>query len=494
MRTYSWFNPLTVTVALIAGLAGGRMLIAGGVVGSEDNLLFYMMGLNLVAADQLSEMADQAIAFYTANGADPHALLRLEFRKTYLNEFPLPGAIYLAIGRTYLELFEASRNLYPLFLAQTIVFGLTAAMALSVIAVVALTRLTGRPWHLWALAATMVLFVLSEFIPVAANSFATLLVNDSVGAVLGHLGQLLVRPGPQFSPLGFTPRSHFALLMIAVFALRWSNRHHLGYALILVLSFVHLSTSALILLTLLAVDVFVRPQIFMQRKVAVITAITTVVVMSRQTMWQLLGDAWPILAVAAAIIVIAAMAIWKAPGLQSALAKPFGWLTPVRRKIVGRNKIAADLRVLALGWIVSFVILYAVIAVFEPFEPLSKFYFWGRLHGRTAMILWPSVIFGLIVLLKIRAARRIGLTKGLRAAVVAGCLLVSALVAVPAVQTVRDGNVLVRVATDFLQADQRLYGDPMRSLPAMGFEEKVLYYGMIKSIDLNEPYLPLVLR
>ena len=86
------------------------------------------------------------------------------------------------------------------------------------------------------------------------------------------------------------------------------------------------------------------------------------------------------------------------------------------------------------------------------------------------------------------------MSKRLKVAVVVNCLAASAVLATPAIQSVRDGNVLVRVATDFLQADQRLYGDPMRSLPALGFEEKVLYYGMIKSIDLNEQYLPLVLR
>lgn len=481
-------------VVIIIGLSGARILISNGVVGSEDNLLFYMMGLNLIAADQLAAMADQAIAFYTTNGADPHALLRLEFRKTYLNEFPLPGAIYLAIGRTYLELFEASRNLYPLFLSQTIVFGLTVAVTLSVISVTALTWLSRRPWHLWALAATVTLFALSEFVPINANSFATLLVNDSFGGVISHLGQLLVRPGPQFSPLGFTPRSHFALLMIAVFALRWANRYDVGYLIILVLSFVHLSTSALILLTLLIVDAFIRPHIFARKKLLTIVALTIAVVMSRQTMWQLLGDSWPVLAAVGVFCGLVGIAIWKSPAVQSKLAAPFGWLGPVRRKIIGRNKITADLRVLSLGWLITFIILYGIIAVFDPFEPLSKFYFWGRLHGRTAAVLWPSVIFGVIILLKVKVARQWPITQKLKFAVIGVSILAAAVVVTPAVQTVRDGNVLVRVATDFLQADQRLYGDPMRSLPPMGFEEKVLYYGMIKSIDLNEQYLPLVLR
>ena len=64
----------------------------------------------------------------------------------------------------------------------------------------------------------------------------------------------------------------------------------------------------------------------------------------------------------------------------------------------------------------------------------------------------------------------------------------------PGGKSMLQGQVLNRVAGDFFKAEQRLYGPPMTNLPPMGFEEKVLYYGMSKSVDLKQNYLQLVLR
>ena len=60
--------------------------------------------------------------------------------------------------------------------------------------------------------------------------------------------------------------------------------------------------------------------------------------------------------------------------------------------------------------------------------------------------------------------------------------------------SIKKGKVLYRVAVDFFKAEQRLYGPPMTNLPPMGFEDKVLYYAMCKSVDLKQKYLQLVLR
>jgi hypothetical protein len=55
----------------------------------------------------------------------------------------------------------------------------------------------------------------------------------------------------------------------------------------------------------------------------------------------------------------------------------------------------------------------------------------------------------------------------------------------PGAKSMMDGQVLKRVAMYFSKLDRRLYGNPMTTLPSMGFEKKVLCYGMSKSVDLN---------
>jgi hypothetical protein len=485
---------LAMAITILAGIFSGRLLIDRGVGGSEDNILFYMMGLNLVAAEKLETMASGAIDYYTTRIDDPHVFTRLNLRKTYLNEFVLPGAIYMAVSRTFKGMFDINRSYYPLFLSQAVVFGLTAAMVLSVICVTFLVRTTKRPLHLWALALTVLLFSLSEYLPIKGNAFATILANDKFGDVLAHLGHLLVRPGPQFSPIGFTPRAHFSLLMIAIFALRWSNRHDMGYLLLIGLSFVHLSTSALILFALLAVDIFLRPSMFKKPQTAALILLAAILILSRQTMWKLMGENGPVILAGAGVFALLIGVGLFLPVIRRSITMVYSKFAPVRNWLMGSNKIAADLRVLIIGWIITFLALFAIITVFEPFDPLSRFYFWGRLHGRVATILWPSVVFGLFVQCGLRLMRQENRRrKSPNKMAIAGILLLL-ISAYPGAKSMMDGQVLKRVAIDFSKLDQRLYGNPMTTLPPMGFEEKVLYYGMSKSVDLNEDYLQLILR
>ena len=66
----------------------------------------------------------------------------------------------------------------------------------------------------------------------------------------------------QFSSLSFPPRCNIALLLVGVFALRWTDRHFCAYLSAFFLSLVHLATSGLVLALMVATDLLIRPSLF----------------------------------------------------------------------------------------------------------------------------------------------------------------------------------------------------------------------------------------
>lgn len=495
-KIIGWKAPtvLLLAFAVIAGICGGRTLIAKGVVGSEDNILFYMMGLNLVASERLADLADKAIDYYGQRTDNAHTLLRLNLRKTYLNEFPAPGMIYLAVSRAFKGGFEQSPALYPLFLAQSLIAGFVAAIVASLVIAAGVIGSLSRRIFVLAFAVTVLAFGLTEYLPVQGASFATILVHDRISDVLAHTGTLLSRPGPQFSMLGFTPRSHFAALMIAVFALRWSGRYGLSYLMLFALSFVHLSTAALMVVTLIVVDLLIRPKMLAKPIPATVVVAGMVVIGARLTMWQILGGYAETIGVGVIIVLALTGAAAVVPAMRERLRIWAAPLTRVRDWFAKPDRASSDLKVLSFGWIVTALLLFAILKIFKPFDDLSTFYFWGRVHGRVLMALWPSLVFGVLLLGLYHLARKRRIRRYLQFTVVIGIVGLSGLVAVPAVRSLMEINVTARMAGDFLKVEERMYKGPIPNLPPMGFEERVLYYAIAKSIDTGKDHLPLIFR
>ncbi len=485
---------LALLIALVTAVAGGRTLIYKGAVGSEDNVLFYLMGQHVIASEQMDAIADNAIAHFTKHGADEHALLRLKIRKDYLNEFPLPGLVYLGVSRVLKSMLELSTQLYPLYVAQTLVFGFLIAVTLGALIAGSVICTIGRSTFMWAFALTLLFFGLSEFLPLQVYSFATILHSDDLTGALVHGGSMMARPGPQFSPLGFPPRCQMALLMIAVIALRLKGRYALSYVLVGALSFVHLSSSGLVLAALLITDLFLRPGIFKCLVVSAMAGIALVAIGARLNLLFLLGDSgaaigFTLLGIAVAIAIFIFL-----PGFGSLRESMAGKYQTIRNWFLKSGVIFADIKFLALGWLASASLLFIALQTTEFFREYDVFYFWSRLHGRALMIFWPAIIFGAVLWILYAAIKRNSVRKSFNAVCLAVCLGLLAVISVPAVSYLEGETVTTRVAKRLFQADARLTGPPMRELPAMGFEELVIYYGIAKSVDAERDMLAPILK
>jgi|GEM_PF-1456194 len=469
-------------------------LFVTGLTGSEDNLLFYMMGLNLFHGPELWGMAEQAQTFYAQQGAEPHAQLRLEFRKTYLNEFPAPGAIYYGISRIFAAMFEPAPNLYPLYLTQVLTYGLFAATVLATTLAAGLLWMTGRTVLCWAFTLTVAAFAMTEYSPFIAQSFATILDNDSIAEIGSHIVNLLFRPSAQFSPLGFAPRGHFAILTVVVFALRWIDKPVASYWLVVALTFVHLSTSGLLLVILVMLDVILRPERLKRPTILVPIVMAAALFGYRQSMWQLIGDAGEPIGIGLGVVALIGLFLSVADGARAGLARLFSPIMRLRNKLLAIGPSSAEIILLVVGWSVTAAALYWVLRTYQPFEELQVFYFWGRVHGRLMMVLWPTIVFGLIAVGLAWAMQPTARRRQVAYALPIICALCIGATSVRSTEYWETTGIMERVAGDLFKLERRLKKGPMPTLRALGEEEWVLYYAMVKSVDTGKDVLSPLLK
>lgn len=486
LRRRGW--GLVLALALISGIAAHTAFQSIGVRGTDDNLFFYMSGLNLFHGDALDQLNDRAITLFEQKGADQHAMMRLRLHKVSLNEYALPSTIYYGVSRILKPLFDPVPGLYPLFLSQSIVFGFFLTFVLTLLVLIGVFVFIKRPLFIWALGLTLGLYGLSELLPLNGNPFATILMHDSLGGIFAHTGQLLLRPAPQFSPLSFTPRSNFTLLLIGLFALRWSKHDLAAYGLLLVLSFYHLSSSGLILVMLVGIDILIRPRIFRSIPVTGMVVLTAAVFLYRENMWEhLLGNGLtPLIAIAGIVALIGG--IMAAPAVRRRILGPDSYYARIQNALLKRGRVTADMILIVAAWLVSVVAIYILIrqmdlTVFSNWA--EAFYFWGRVNGRLMTLFFPSVVFGLLLLLLARMVRsnffRIRQVGHAAFPIVVGVMTM--IVVWDSSKAVAKHKVLPVVAMGYFKAERILERGTMPQLKAMGFSETLLYYAFSKSVD-----------
>ena len=479
---------LILLLVLVTGLATHTSLQSSGLRATDDNLIFYLSGLKVFHGEALDKLNDRAIAHYTQQAADQHAMMRLKLHKVGLNEYVLPGTIYYGVSRILKPLYDPAPGLYPIFLTQSIVFGFYLTFLLTLLVLVGVFSTIAEQRYSWAMALTIGIYGLSELLPVDANSFATILMHNSLGDTLAHIRDLILRPGPQFSPLSFPTRSNFSLLILALFALRWQGRYAAAYALLFFMSFYHLSASGLLIVMLVGIDLLRQPEIFRQRNVAAAVGVLVAVFLYREEMWgSLLGHGlMPVIAAGVGTVVFIGLTF--IPAVRKVLFGPRSFYGRLQQMLRARSAVAADLILVVTGWLVTVVAVYFMLKGFNlrDFDSwASAFYFWGRVNGRVMTLLMPSVIFGCLVLLLARLER--GNFPALDRHGYAVFPLILAAIAIATTWQARtrvdQTTVLPVVAAGYFQIERALSGGPLPQLKAMGVSETILYYGFSKSVD-----------
>ena len=486
-------KPLIVAAALltaaVAAISSHTSLQMRGVHASEDNLVFYMNGLNLPQAKELRQFNDQAINYYRGRKeVDGHAMYRLEFRADNLNEFRAQGAAFKAVAKIFAVLPNMIVQAYPIYLAQTLVSGFFLSFLAVLALVTAVLAVQRRNDLAWGFAAAVVVVGLTELAPEPFVASAQILVHDTTSEMVQNAAKLLLRPGVPYSPLSYPPRGNLALFLIAVFALRWSGGVTASYVLVGLSSLIHLSSSGLILVMLLLMDSVMRPAIFRRSVFVVVVTVSLAAFFTQESMWGLLGAALSTFAmgagIAVALIAAAAVLLVLRPALRAKAMRRFAPFLALRERILGLGTVASDLILLAAGWTVTVILIHALKTGTGLFGPLDFFYFWGRVHGRLMMLLWLVVAFGCFSLIAARLAT--SGSRGRRRAVMvaAGLVVAGALsVSVQGIQAFEPAQLMQRIATGYNFAEDRLSQGPLTVIRAVGPSEMVLYYAMSRSLD-----------
>lgn len=478
-------------IALVIGLSGYLANSLQGIRGSDDNLLFYMTGLNLFHAEKLESLNRRAVEFYKRNGASEHAVLRLNMHRNFLNEYVLPGAVIYGVSRSFKSVFDPVPDVYPLFLVQTFVFGLLFNFLIMLGLLLAAFAMIRRRLFVWALVATLALVALSNLLPMNHNSYATILWHKELGEMFTHLIELTLNPSPQFSSLSFPPRSNIALLLVGVFALRWTGRHFSAYLAAFFLSLVHLATSGLVLALMVAMDVVLRPGLFRRPQISAVIAVAAISMVIRESMFVLIVGEQALIAAAiiAAVILLAGLTIWFFKRSGTELSKLAGPYLRLRAWLIGRGNVAADLIVIAVLWISSLIVIYVLLNEFRAFSRWEAFYFWSRVNGRVLMVLHPTLIFGLCLLGFGSLVTRFANFRRHAATLMPALALVPMVILIGyAASIARSGNMMKTAVYDLFQAERYVQIEAMpqitsEKLKHLDFSDRVLYYAISKTVD-----------
>ena len=213
------------------------------------------------------------------------------------------------------------------------------------------------------------------------------------GRMLETTISFLVHPGPWFVPFYLPPKNQFQLILIAIMALRWSDRHAAAYLLLAVACVFHHSYAAFIVIFLATFDAWWRPATLLRPAVILLATVPIVANMTRSA-----GHTdWSLSIIAPAVVLLGAfgLGVIRRAGVFGPPDRPaiFPRLSPVSQDLVGYWAI----------WAVS-AAAFAVAALYA--SPLEAQYFWSNLHSRLYGLMLPPTYVGIVILLAAAASQR----------------------------------------------------------------------------------------
>lgn len=450
---------------------------------NDDRLWLYQTGAQIGRTDANGRLEAQVAASLPTGATSK--VFRYEARQGYRGNYLAATAGYRLTAETVRwQTDDLASTDYPAFLARAMYTGFLSAYV-TACAIFVLIVATGRSHRmLLAVIATIALIALVETVFDAAGDTwrgTPVLLPEAGSAqtfweVFGrNFPGMILNPHSQLSPFGDTPRNHFVLLVLALFALRWRGAYLGSYVLLAALSFLHQSQTGLLAAYLISADALLRPQL-LRSAAGPLAAVTIALYLGRESLGSIVGIARPaVLALTLALAAAVLAALWL--GLRSQVAGPLASaLAGPRARLLARGPVAADLIVIATCWATTFPIA-AVINAFGSEQ--QSIYFWTQLHGRSLGILRPPLVLGLTLAGLALIGPRIALPRtALAVLTFAGAALV------PSVwmSTTHDNQPVATLESALRQMDQSV--GPVTDWTTAGtLSEEQIYYALARALD-----------
>lgn len=397
----SYMRPLLtfVAVLLVLGLALSALYVHGqsGLRGDDDNLWLYMATHKIDQPDEARAMEQQALQMSAEWNGSPHSLRRIEMRMDYALNYLGPVYLWHLIDKAVAS-DQALGADFPAHVALvlTIGFVVTAVLAWLVVLLVFTLRGDSRLWL--ALLLMMSLSACLMLLPVSIPSMVLLGLPDLKHTIL-NAAVFVLDPGHGFSFLSFTPRSTIAVLLLAVFALRWGGYYRWSWLLLLGLHYVHASLALLAVGHVLLLDLLQHRQKL--RDPLVLGSITIAVLLGvmGESLWANVGQASLLLALgvaAAGIILLWVFGPQPLALLAKFMPRTAQHVAQFNQALNKYGPAGADAALLLMLWGASLPVVWGITT---QMSYVQNTYFWAQLHGRCISLLWPVVLLALCLTL-----------------------------------------------------------------------------------------------
>lgn len=442
----------------------------------DDRLWLYGSGAALGRQARLDAVSDQI----AASLPDASRQFRFEARRAYDANYIAASVVY-RVGNVATRWLWGAPNAenYPAFLVRSQAAGF--GLMYSVMCLVVLVAAAMLPWRM-GLALVLAVALTGGFealFDLAGDTWHglphTMPIVGQPGDLATAFGRnvpgLLINPQTGFSPFGDTPRNHFLLMMLPLFALRWCGRHGAAYTFLLALSFLHQSQTGLLAAVLVTLDATLRPEIFRTRSVQIAGVAIAVVFVWREALDSVMNLGPVVMAVGAALLGLVALAWLRASGRTTiGTGRLASWRTRARR----RGDVTADVVGLAVLWALAWIASYVGNLMASPVDSL---YFWSQIGGRMLAMLRPAFVLALALWF---VGRLLLDVRPQLAFAGAALLLVPGLLLLPRY----DANRLDTMAARAARLDAQAGWPPDWSTLGAQSEE-VVYYSLAREMDLT---------
>jgi hypothetical protein len=379
---------VTLSLCLFAG-TGFWHQMTHGLQADDDTLWLYFASHKIAHPGEGSDLENAVIAAAGARDASTESIARLEQRRDDWLNFVAPAFVW-----NWLQAVVAPPTAtmdYPTRLGRSIPLMFAFAVGLSWLVLIG-TLVFLRDWRfLIAAALTVGMLALLSLLPQRAPPQVSMGLHW-----LSPYPELSANnPEQRFSIFGYMPGNYFAVLVVALFAVRWSGvEARWVYLFLLPLFAVHASLALLLLVHIVAVDLVRRRTMLRDWIVIPLIAIELSYGLWCERLWP---------TVAGSVFALAALAGVFALLLAAISAKdPLCWLRrlwPAAAQFLDRagtwlsrqSSWGGDLLLLVLFWVASYPPVWLISQLTG--DPQS-FAVWQHLEGSAIGLLLAVLCFG----------------------------------------------------------------------------------------------------
>lgn len=354
-----------------------------GLFVDDDNLWFQMLTYKILEPAEITTAENRMVDLFIKDKASDNQIIRLTDKREYTYNYLMPTVLW-TVGRLLVEPFTGHMP-YEKQLAISLLAGFWFAtvVAFGIFLLIAWrARLSLRWWY--AIAGVAVVALIGCLLP-GPKPPNFMILNEYRNDAIRLMGYFTQDPSYSFSAFSFTARNNYIIMLLGFFLARWSGRDVLAYGVLTATIIWHASMGMMMLMTILAIDLATRPQIF--RRIAIIAPVllATAYYLVVESIWKKMGaEVLYILAPLALALALYVLLVRRIPVLP-VLQPVVSWWG---RQVTDR-RAAVDLALFTLGWLITIPI---VARINNQVEFTQSLYFWSQLHIRIYSVWQPAFI------------------------------------------------------------------------------------------------------